>query len=64
MAVWSEALVLTANCLSPLPVRILAGACGKVTSDLRLGNCFRWVLGFLHHLQLASQELASTWQKK
>ena len=40
MAVWSTALPLTANCLSPVRVRIPSGACEKVASDMGLGGGF------------------------
>ena len=39
MAVWCEALPLTASCLSPLPqCAIPAGGCEKVAFDLWLGG--------------------------
>ena len=41
MAVWSKALPLTAS-----RVRIVAGACEKVESDLVLGGGFRQVFRF------------------
>ena len=43
-------------------VRIPAWVCEKVASDLELGGGFRRVLQlrFLHYLQLASHELATT----
>ena len=36
--------------------RILAGACDQVASDLVLGGGFTGYSGFLHYLQLASEE--------
>ena len=45
MAVRSEALPLTASCLSPLfGFEILLAACEKVASDLGLGDGFRRLL--------------------
>ena len=41
--------------------RIPAGACEKVVSDLGLGG--GRVFQSLHHLQLASHELAVKWQR-
>ena len=37
---WSQALPLTACCLTAAQVHILAGACEKVASDLGLGSVF------------------------
>ena len=43
---------------------IPSGACAKVESDLGLGGSFGGYSGFLQQLQLASNDLAATWQKK
>ena len=40
MTVWSKVLQWTTSCLFPCSVRITAGECEKVTSDLELGGGF------------------------
>ena len=40
-------------------VRITAGSCDKVASDLGLGSVFAGCPGFLHHVHLASHHLAA-----
>ena len=65
---WScgvEALSVTASCFTPLPgIETLPGACGKVASDLGLGDGFCRVLRFPPQLQLSCHQLAAMWQKK
>ena len=59
MAELSNALPLTARCLSPAPGnQIRAMACEKVASDLGElgGDLLLWYSGFLHHLHLASHK--------
>ena len=67
MPVWSTALPLTANSLS-LSLHCLGlnshRACEKVASDLGLGGISARYSSFLHHIQLASHNLAAIWQKK
>ena len=66
MAVWSEASPPTAklSLTTAAWVQISARAYEKVASDLGLGGFFSGYSGFLHHLQLASQDLVAIWQKK
>ena len=55
VAVWCEALPLTASCFSPLPGFIYRpGHVAKVASDLGLGIDFAAYSGFLQHLQLGN----------
>ena len=46
------------------PLRIPARTCEEVASDLALGGGFAGYSGFLHLLQLASNDLATICQKK
>ena len=65
MAEWSKALPLTASCFSLLPgfeswhghLRHLSATWGKAVVCAGYSD-------FLYHLNLASHELASMWQKK
>ena len=58
MAVWSTASPPTAKLsLTTAWVQISARAYEKVASDSGLGGGFSGYSGFVHHLELASQDL-------
>ena len=60
MAMWSKALPLTANCLSPPPgFESRPGFVMKLTVTWGYAVVFAAYSGFLHHLQLANYELAA-----
>ena len=59
-AVWSKVLPLTAHCLSPLPgFESWPGHVRKLPVTWGLGVVFAGYSGFLHHIQLASHNLAT-----
>ena len=66
MVLWSRALPKTASCLSPF----LSGMKSQLANVRKLpivwgkAVVFAGYLGFLHQLQLASQDLAAIWHKR
>ena len=65
MAVWTKSVssALTASCLSPLHCLGSNPGRGMWESCQWLGMSRWFSLGILHHLQLASLDLADMWQK-
>ena len=64
MAEWSKAPSLTACCLSPLPrLESRPGHVRKLPVTWCWAVVFTGYSGFLHYLQLASQELVTIWHK-
>ena len=66
MADWSKVLTLTAGCLSQLPgFDFCSGQVRKFPVTWGLAMVFLGTCAcFLHHLELASQDVAASWQKR